>query len=264
MIRLGGTGSTVANLEVHASSIAANCVAAVNVELPFVSYCWLHSTKNNYTTTAYRPDIIIMSGCTRVRIYDSLIQDCGYPKASGSASVNYYGNCIYLINCGGDAVNVIGCIIRDSLHAGIGLAGTVNLTIQDNEIAYTGLNYTYGCSAIADGITGYHQGTGDLNLVWKIWYNYIHHSYNHGIHVSGRGISITGNNIQNQFLTSSGIYLGDQYNTDCTKDCWLGSNTVGCFNNNAGTVVHAYKSGSIHVSNDHSCHGIDWQGPLCN
>ena len=134
-----------------------------------------------------------------------------------------WGYCIQLIR--GNNGTISNNDLETSTSAGLAFFQSTNLKIDNNLIQDTGRANVPEFAA--DGITSYHEGLGTLSRDILIKNNTIRDSKNHGMHVSGYGITITGNNISGS-KGGANIYLGDQrMPPDCSADIWVTGNTLG-------------------------------------
>jgi parallel beta-helix repeat protein len=113
--------------------------------------------------------------------------------------------------------------------AGIIVMGTARFcSITGNTITDTGI---YG-----DGITAYAQ----VNHGHSITGNVIKNSHNHGIHIGGDHITVSGNTINEVALTASGasgILVESQSTDPAAQFITLSGNTVYCTNANVGAGI---------------------------
>lgn len=156
---------------------------------------------------------------------DLEIRDCLLRRAGCESTETNFARTSYLIHLiRGNNIDILNNDMAVSASSGIGFVQSTNIVIDGNTINDTGRALQAGY--ISDGITSYHGGQGSLNRVVIIRNNTIMTSRNHGIHVSGYGISITGNTITGSSQTN--IFIGDQRSPqDCSADVWINNNHFG-------------------------------------
>lgn len=224
---------------------------------------------------AWKANIGVYSDQDDIQIIDARIHNTA--RVPGSASSSAASHCIYLADSSN--VKITNCLLRRAgcdttelnfqrkgylIHiirgtnilienndmavspsSGIGFVQSTHITIRGNKIADTGRALI--AEFISDGITSYHGGQGTLNRVVIIKNNTISTSRNHGIHLSGFGMSLEGNTITGS--TQSNIYLGDQRTPqDCTGDVWVVNNSLGAQGAAYSIYLRPVKQGTIHIS----------------
>lgn len=209
-----------------------------------------------------------MSDSFLIRFHDTtnlLIQNCLLRRAgcdSSESNFNRLGNLIKLY--GGNGVTITGNNMATCGHAGIALTSgagpCLNVTINNNAI------FDVGRSIIntADGITCYNSGVTIDRNIW-IQSNTIYNSQNHGVHVDGRGWHIENNTIYNCGLSTaaSNIYLGSG---GCSQYCSIKNNALNnCpIGGGPSIKVRQYKTGTITVSGNTGCNGVEYTLSGCN
>lgn len=192
-----------------------------------------------------------VSGSTLIYATESSnleIRDCLLRRAGCEATETNFARTGYLIHLiRGSHIDILNNDMAVSPSSGIGFVQSTFVNIDGNTINDTGraMQPEY----ISDGITSYHGGQGSLNRVIFIRNNTIMTSRNHGIHVSGYGISITGNHITGS--THANIYIGDQRSPqDCSADVWITGNHFG----QQGTTYSIWRkpviASRIYISNN--------------
>ena len=202
------------------------------------------TVSNSAKTSTETSYLIYVSNSDSVLIDNCLLRRAGCENTETGFSRRSY--LVHII--GGTGINVTNNDMSTSASSGIAFVQTTHLNIENNIIQDTGRSNVP--DYVADGITSYHGGQGTLNRVVFIKNNTIKWSKNHGIHVSGYGISITGNNISGS--EESNIYLGDQRTPpDCSADIWVTGNTLGAQTNAAYSIYRNHViSSRIYISNN--------------
>ncbi len=216
---------------------------------------------------------IHISGSQFVHIVDNAIYNAGWhpngtPNASGST---FTAAAVYAWDS--ENIEISGNVIRRTLTAGIDFTGSVGVRVIDNDIRDNGLGWVAGTGGIADGITAYHntensRHDGIVDAV--IEDNYIKNYRHWGIHVSGRGLTISNNTVitdpsagtdsdpdtgdtDRQF---SPLVIGDQRDpyTDCSVLVTVTGNDLGKPNGEDGKYTQSifrwgpYSSGELTTS----------------
>ena len=184
--------------------------------------------------------LIYVSECNNILIDNCLLRRAGCDV--NETNFARHGYLIHMIRGNNNTISNNDMAVCGS--SGIGFVQSTNVHIDNNFIHDTGRALI--ADYISDGITSYHGGDGTLNRCVFITNNTIDQSRNHAIHVSGYGMSITGNTITNS--TQSNIYVGDQRTPqDCSADYWITGNSFG----SQGAVYSIYRnpviSSRIHI-----------------
>jgi hypothetical protein len=176
-------------------------------------------TKNQNGFIPTHAHLVNISDSNGLTIKDNFITqaaDSGYEVPNNNSKTEASG--LYLR--GNQNVNITGNTISYVLSAGINTTNSQYVNIINNTIDNTGragLYYAHlGSAALkADGITAYHNiGVPvNQNLDYLVQGNTITNWHNHGIHLSGRELSIFDNTIVSPVnqgtLYRSALYIGD-------------------------------------------------------
>ncbi len=210
MIRLSD-GSTLDHLELHGNATAGIIVyAAAGTTGGTIRNCAIHDTKNDYAaetraiganTFHPRPHLVFLDRCVHMAVTENVLRRAGCAPKLNAAS--WIGAAAAIYAPGNTNLVIRSNDIAFTLSAGVDFTGSTQVLVEYNSIRQTGLNATYpdcaSCGglhtadAIADGITAYHNGHGTMLQDITVRRNFVVEYHNHGIHLSGRGLSILSN-----------------------------------------------------------------------
>ena len=197
--------STLQYLTLDGNRKAANILNISNKKNVTIKNCSIQNSKNDFTAINSTYSIIINAQNTT----DCIIEKCILKNAGSNPKLNPLeqkstGYAVLMRK----AINakVLNNDISSTLTCGVDFTGGSSISIIGNRIADTGLN-RQSIGPVADAITAYHNWNTAAAENFIISNNIITGANNHGIHVSGDGISIENNTISN--YTLSGIMVDD-------------------------------------------------------
>lgn len=227
MIKLND-GTTLRNLYINGNYEAQTVVRCSRMSDVTIKDCTIFKSKNDAMNNDAYTILLLASSTTNLVVEDCLLRRAGCDPKVSPDSWTGKGYAILLWNSHK-------AVIRNNDMAltttgGIDITGSGEVNILNNRIAYTGLNRDWGhTNHFADNITGYHnQSSHDEDFL--IQGNLLQYSRNHGIHVSGRMITVVSNVVEEPYL--SGVMIHDQRVPSefseiiSVKDNWIGRPVV--------------------------------------
>lgn len=200
-----GDSSCIKYLTLDGNREASTVVSAIGKNIT-IRKCTVMNSKNDFNADPSSSPYTILVNATNSK--NLLIDSCQLKRAGADPKVNAMTQLSkgYAIIAWRTSNSVIqNNTISSTLTCGIDITGSSEVLIQKNKISDTGLNY-FSTGPVADGITGYHNWISS-NEDFTITDNVITGANNHGIHVSGCGLTIENNKISDYYL--SGIMVDD-------------------------------------------------------
>ncbi len=218
--------TTLADLGIDGAHRVKHLVVGSQVKSVRIVNNRLVRTKNNYTSGNPRCHGLVFDSGTDILIRENTIDDIGYPKVNAAA---WTGICAGVYAPRGTRLVFRLNTVTDTLTAGLDFTGSVDVRVQDNQLLDNSRARDYIAvqpnGPNADAIVAYHNETGSVDHKFQILDNVIRRSGNHGMHLSGRGILIRGNDVEGAYW--NGIHVGDWRSPgQCSQDVIIEQNRV--------------------------------------
>ncbi len=236
--------STISNVIFDGNYLATSILHGPSVKGFQLDNSVIRRTVNTYNSnhgSRTRAHGVVMIGAEDLTISNNVITNIGDSGQNVANNVKVEASGLLLTE--GDRITVTGNTISYTLSAGINTTNSREVTITHNTIDNVGRSGLYGGLYAADGITAYHNerfGPNE-NLYYDVTYNTITNWYNHGVHLSGRWLNISHNNVSspghnpggtinanNQINTTGhAIFVGDyRHRVRCSSIIWIQNNFV--------------------------------------